>query len=130
MRSFPVLRSYPEGTYRVDAWTTDGEVLSALIDLTHDLLPPPNLVFPADGATDVPTTAVSLQWDAVPGATQYFIEFEGPEVELTATLPPGIVQFPLPDGLMETGEEYEWQVKVTGANGNIIASEVAFETAD
>ena len=49
---------------------------------------------------------------------------------LTLNLPPGVTSFEVPPGLLVPGSDYQVGIQTVGENGNIVAVEVTFTTAD
>jgi len=126
------LRAYPEGTYRFNGWTIHGDRLFSTAVLSHELLPAPEITYPADGADDVPTTLVTATWNAMPGAVGYIVEFEADVaggVKLETRLPASSPSFSIPEGMLEPGTPYKIGVAGIHANGNLSLAAIGFETA-
>lgn len=125
-----VLAAYPEGTYRFVATTFSGETLEAEAELVHDFPPAPTVTAPADGATDVALGGVVIRWDAVPGATRYFLELEHEETEtaLTVQLPATATSFTVPGGWLLADSEYVIGLGSFDEGGNSSFTETSFTT--
>ncbi len=125
-----VLLAYPEGSYRVSAYSVNGRRVEGTVVLSHALLPAPQFT-PADGAV-VDADAVRVEWAPIAGAEAYRVEIENDDLgtNLTATLRGDATSFAVPAGLLEPGTEYELGVTTISPNGNVAVAEAAFETAD
>ena len=123
----PVLRAYPEGTYRFVGKTFSGEELTGEADLSHVFAAPPHVIFPADGAT-VPASGLVLQWDPVSGASGYFLELEQEDLEivLVVDLPASATSFSPPEGWLLPGSEYVLGLGAIGETGNRTFIETTF----
>jgi hypothetical protein len=127
----PVLRAYPEGTYRFVGKTFGGEELTGEAELSHLFADPPTVTFPADGAT-VPADGLVLQWEPVAGAAGYFLELEQEDLEiaLVVDLPASAISFSPPDGWLIPGSEYVLGLGSIGETGNRTFIETTFTIAE
>lgn len=143
-----MLAQLPEGRYRFSGQGQEGgeptgrTVGSAL--LTHDIPRGPRLVAPAEGAS-VPTSGVVADWEPVTEtitgdpvriiAYQLIVE---KDVEphpnmigkfgLSMYLPASTTRIELPDGFLEPGTAYAWEVLAIERSGNQTLSSGSFET--
>jgi hypothetical protein len=122
------------------AGTTLGTAL-----LTHDIPAGPVLLSPADGAT-VPITGLVISWSPVTqtitGSSVDIISYQlivekveephphmiGKLGSLSMYLPPSVNSIAVPDGFLEPGTQYEWEVLAIEESGNQTLSSRAFQT--
>ena len=143
-----MLAKLPEGNYRIAgtaqengkrAGRTAGKAL-----LTHDIPAGPRLVSPAEGAT-VPTRGVVADWEPVSKtitgkpariiAYQLIIEKDADpprhmigKFGLSMYLPPSVTSIDVPDGFLEPGTAYNWEVLAIERSGNQTLSSDSFKT--
>lgn len=124
--------AYPKGVYTFAGITVDGTVLMGEAKLRYKLLDPPNITFPLEGATGVPTEHLVATWDEIDGAEaiRFEIEDEEGEVALTVDLDGDATEFALPNGWLEPGVEYTMDVKAIAGSGNQTVIDVQFTTAE
>ena len=123
-----VMQAYPEGTYRVLARFVDhGGWASVQVDLSHDLLSEPTILYPGEGEV-VPASGAVVTWQADPGAAAWIVEIEHDELGLgmNVVVPGDVTTFAIPDGFLVSGEEFELGVHAANAEGNVIVSETSF----
>ena len=87
-----VLASFPEGIYSFNGKTVTGDCLEGTAPLSHEIVPPTELVSPKE-EQEVPIDKLVLRWKAVPGVERYVVELNKetplPESEMTFdVLPP------------------------------------------
>ncbi len=133
-----LLALFPEGIYRFEGTTTEGDTLVGEAELTHALPEAPEQVSPVDGDSVDPCDAV-LEWELVDDpegseivAYKVVAETDDDEVPLrvfdidvtadtdSVTLPP---EFLLPGA-------YKWEVLAIEASHNQTISETEFEVED
>lgn len=128
-----VLAGYPEGTYVFLGVSTTGEHFRGTAELSHELPGETTILYPVSDSV-IPATALTIQWSAVPGIREYILEFENesldPEQALTVNLPAGTTSFEVPTVLLIPGSEYQVGIQTVGENGNIVAIESTFSTAE
>lgn len=123
-----LLQQYPEGVYELRARTVDGAVLSGSARLDHALPPRPVLLYPFEGAVDVPRNLTVL-WLADPSAAGFHVVLEQGENDgLSVFLPPGTSSFTVPSGVLAPATDTLVEVAVIAANGNRTLTEVEFTT--
>jgi hypothetical protein len=143
-----LLETLPEGDYVVSGKALeDGESAgktSGTAWLTHVIPAGPQLVLPAQGAT-VPTSGVVASWNPVTTtinggpvtivAYQLIIEKDAePHPHMIGTfglsmyLPPSVTSIDIPDGFLEPGTQYKWEVLAIEESGNQTISSGKFET--
>jgi hypothetical protein len=129
-----VLAAYPEGRYVLIGVSTAGDRFRSVLKLSHDLPPAATILWPKDGAEVPADTALTIRWSQVPGIEKLVLEFENesadPERALTLDLPPGATSFSIPRRLLPAGSEFQVGIHTVSENGNIVAVESAFTTAD
>jgi hypothetical protein len=143
-----MLAKLPEGRYRIAGPAQEnGKRLGRTVGtalLTHDIPKGPRLVSPAEGST-VPSTGVVADWEPVARtitgkpvriiAYQLIIE---KDVEphrhmigkfgLSMYLPPSVTRIDVPDGFLEPGTAYKWEVLAIERSGNQTLSSGSFKT--
>jgi hypothetical protein len=129
-----VLAAYPEGRYVLAGVSTAGERFRSVLTLSHDLPPATTILWPADEAEVPAGVPLTIQWSQVPGIEKFVLEFENesadPERALTLDLPPDATSFRIPARLLPAGSEFQIGLHTVAENGNIVAVEAAFTTAD
>ena len=145
-----VLAALPAGNYEIsgkgiEAGETTGPI-AGTAQLTHTIPAGPELLTPAQGAT-VPSEDLIMSWNAVTEtidggpvtiiAYQLIVE-EDQEPDpsmigsfgLSMYLSPEVTSIALPDGFLEPGTAYAWEVLAIEESGNQTLSSGEFETAD
>ena len=129
-----VLAAYPEGRYVLAGVSTAGERFRSVLTLSHDLPPETTILWPADEAEVPAGVPLTIQWSQVPGIEKFVLEFENesadPERALTLDLPPGATSFRIPARLLPAGSEFQVGIHTVAENGNIVAVESTFTTAE
>ena len=129
-----VLAAYPEGRYVLAGVSTAGERFRSVLTLSHDLPPETTILWPADEAEVPAGVPLTIQWSQVPGIEKFVLEFENesadPERALTLDLPPDATSFRIPARLLPAGSEFQIGIHTVAENGNIVAVESTFTTAD
>ncbi len=129
-----VLAFYPEGQYVLHGVSTTGEVFRSVLTLSHELPAAVTILHPAEEAEVPAGQALTIQWSAVSDIEQYVLEFENesadPEQAFTLNLAPSVTSFEIPAVLMRPGSEYQVGIHTVGENGNIVAVETTFTTAE
>jgi hypothetical protein len=143
-----MLRKLPEGRYRIAGTAQEngkrvGRTAGTAL-LTHDIPAGPRLASPTEGAT-VPTRGVVADWEPVSKtitgkpvriiAYQLIIE---KDVEphrhmigkfgLSMYLPRSVTRIDVPDGFLEPGTAYNWEVLAIERSGNQTLSSGSFKT--
>jgi hypothetical protein len=143
-----VLKTLPEGNYTISGETMEnGESAGATSGtalLTHDIPAGPELLSPSGGAV-VPTTGVVASWGPVTKtitgedvkiiAYQLIIEKDEPpqphmigKIGLSMYLPASVTSIAIPDGFLEAGTKYNWEVLAIEESGNQTLSSAEFQT--
>jgi hypothetical protein len=143
-----LLATLPEGDYTIAGEAMEngesGGTTSGTALLTHDIPAGPELLSPAAGAV-VPTTGVVASWGPVTKtitgedvniiAYQLIIEKDEdpPEhmigkIGLSMYLPASVTSIAIPDGFLEAGTKYVWEVLAIEESGNQTLSSGEFET--
>ena len=143
-----VLKTLPEGNYTISGETMEnGESAGATSGtalLTHDIPAGPELLSPS-GAAMVPTTGVIASWGPVTKtitgedvniiAYQLIIEKDEPPqphmigtIGLSMYLPASVTSIAIPDGFLEAGTKYNWEVLAIEESGNQTLSSAEFQT--
>jgi hypothetical protein len=143
-----MLAKLPQGNYKIAGpGQENGERVGRTAGkawLTHDIPAGPRLVSPAEGAT-VPTQGVVADWEPVSTtikgkpvtiiAYQLIIEkdVDPPrhmigKFGLSMYLPSSVTSIQVPDGLLEPGTAYNWEVLAIERSGNQTLSSGSFRT--
>ncbi len=123
-----VLVDYPQGMYDVKGRTQDGQLARGRVELVHDLLQPPIVLFPEGGSVNVPTTFVA-RWLPDPEAVRYVVELEQDDNDgLVVELGPGSSSFRIPPGVLAPGKESHFEVGAVNDKGNVTVVEAFFRT--
>ena len=129
-----VLAFYPEGRYVLVGESTTGERFRSVVTLSHDLPAGATILAPAEDAEVPAREALRIRWSAVPGIEKFVLEFENesadPERALVIDLPPGTTSYRIPASLLPPGGEFQIGIHSVAGNGNIVAVESAFTTAE
>jgi hypothetical protein len=125
-----VLRSFPEGEYKISGRTVDGECIQGTASLSHEIAPATTLVTPGEEQI-VSTNDVILSWNAVPEAERYVVELNNENTggENTFHVFPPTTSIAIPAHFLQAGAEYQFGVGVKTTNGNITFVERIFFTA-
>jgi hypothetical protein len=146
-----MLAKLPEGRYKfAGPGRENGEATGRTLGrawLTHDIPRGPKLISPAEGAT-VPTHGVVADWAPVSKtitgeptkivAYQLIVEKDveprrhmiGKLGSLSMYLRPSVTRMEIPDGFLQPGTAYNWEVLAIERSGNQTLSSAAFETAE
>jgi hypothetical protein len=143
-----MLAKLPEGRYRIAGSAQENGMrvgrTAGKAWLTHAIPKGPRLVSPAEGAT-VPTRGVVADWEPVSKtitgkpvriiAYQLIIEKDAAphrhmigKFGLSMYLPPSVTSIDVPEGFLEPGADYEWEVLAIERSGNQTLSSGSFKT--
>ena len=124
--------AYPAGTYRFRGRTTEGDKLSGLAELSYELLPPPTILYPAEGDEDIPVENLEVRWSMPEDAEHIRLEVEDEEEgdSLKVDLPGDAMSFTLPNGWLKPDVLYTLDIKLIAENVNVTVRDVRFTTAD
>lgn len=127
---------FPEGKYRFEGVTTDGEPLTGKTRLTHDFPEGPMLITPVDGESIDPDNAVFM-WEPVadpPGSEivgyEVVVECEEPEfTKTTSRVGADVTSITVPPEVLgqKDADECKWEVLAIEESGNQTISEAEFE---
>ncbi|MFN0244522.1 MAG: hypothetical protein ACKVWV_16660 [Planctomycetota bacterium] len=121
--------AYPEGVYRIRARAVDGRSVKGEAMLSYTLPLAAAMVYPLEGATDVPTSGLVIRWNADASAAAYQVSLEQDDNDgLTVQLPAGKQFFEVPDGFLASNTKTKIEIAVIGVNGNRTLVEVACAT--
>jgi hypothetical protein len=124
-------RLFPEGDYRYEGCTIDGQAMRSAVTLTHAFPAGPEILSPAEEET-VAADEVVVRWAPVTNIPivryQVLVIDEGqdPPQELSVHLPASRTEFPVPAGFLRPGVEYKVEVLAIEAGGNQTLSELTF----
>lgn len=144
-----LLETLPEGSYTfsgkgIEAGERTGRTSGTAL-LTHDIPAGPELLSPAEGAV-VPITGVVASWNPVTQtitgdpvniiAYQLIIEKDtdpdanmiGQIGSMSLYLPASVTSIAVPDGFLEPGTVYQWEVLAIEESGNQTLSSGEFQT--
>lgn len=124
--------AYPAGTYVLAGRAVDGTRLTATVDLSHELLAAPELIYPMEGDEGVPVNGLIVAWNPIEDAESIRLEIEDEEEEvaLKVDLDGDATAFEVPNSWLKDGVQYVLDIKATAENGNQTVSDVEFVTAD
>ena len=143
-----MLAKLPEGKYRISGPAQEkGKRMGRTVGnalLTHDIPQGPQLLSPAEGAT-VPVNGVTASWSPVSktitGKAVKIISYQliiEKDVDphphmigkfgLSIYLPPSVTSIAVPDGFLEPGTAYKWEVLAIEQSGNQTLSSGSFRT--
>lgn len=129
-----VLAFYPEGKYVLFGISTTGERFRTVLNLSHQLPAAVTILHPAEEAELPAGQSLTIRWSAVTNIEGYVLEFENesvdPEQALTINLAPDVTSWRIPAVLMVPGGEFQVGIHTVGENGNIVAVETTFTTAE
>ncbi len=121
--------AYPEGLYDLRARSADGETVLGSALLSHELPAAPIVLFPTDGALNVPTTGLVVSWVPDSRAQGYVVILEQDENDgLSAQVPGGQSSFQVPSGILAAGTQTHLEIGAIGASGNRTLAELTFTT--
>ena len=124
-----VLATYAAGDYDIHARTADGRAAEGSARLSLDLPPAPQLIYPQDGAVDVPTSGLVVRWHPDRWASGYHVQMEQGESDgLAIQVPPGRNSLRIPDGLLARGTATQLEIAAIGPGGNRTVIGVHFTT--
>jgi len=130
------LERFPEGVYRFEGRTTEGERMAGEATLTHALPDGPNLVSPAeDSVQDLNHTVVEWEPVADPKGSkivnyQVIVEQEEPTLRvLDAMLPATATTMTVPPEFLAPDRDFKFEVLALEESGNQTLSESTFRTA-
>jgi len=117
-----------EGVYELRGRTAGGQLVLGEALLSHGLLRPPVVLYPVEGARDVPTDLV-VSWVPEAGVAGYHVVLEQGENDgLSLDLPGGASSFQVPPGILAHGTESHVEVGAIAPNGNRTLVEISFTT--
>lgn len=124
--------AYPEGRYWFWGRAVDGARLYGRIDLTHDVVGAPDFTaFSPCGEEVDPAIPVTITWNPVDGAERGYeiiIEQDDTGANLRTTQGPDSTGFVIPDGFLQSGLEYEIEMKAVTRAGNKTSASCEFAT--
>ncbi len=127
---------FPEGIYRFEGTTTEGDVLKGKARLTHALPDGPELVLPEEDDDEVDPDNTVIEWELVDDPQGSMIvgymviverETGGLRV-FSADVGPETTSVTVPPEFMASGTAYKFEVLAIEASGNQTISEREFET--
>jgi hypothetical protein len=130
-----LLAKFPEGRYRFEGTTVEGQRLFGAATLSHELPAKATVVSPAEGAVTDPTNTV-IAWEPVTepaGITiagyQVIVELEQPLRVFSVDLPGTDTSVTVPPEFLEPQTEYKFEVLAIADNHNQTIHEGTFSTA-
>ena len=127
-----LMEAYPPGVYCFRGKTVDGDILANTVELSYDLLDPPTIIYPQEGATDIPTDGLVVLFEAPEGTEAILLELEDEEEEvaLKVDLLADTSSFEVPNNWLKPGIEYVLDIKIIAENGNQTVRDIRFMTAE
>jgi Fibronectin type III domain len=130
-----LLALFPEGEYRLQGRTVEGDKIVHTASLTHDIPDGPAILTPEEGAVVDPEDAV-ISWDPVtePAGVEIaryrvIVERGDRGRSLSLDLPPETTDVLVPPDFLEPGTDYLFKVLAIEAGGNQTISQGVFDTA-
>ena len=131
-----LLELFPEGNYKFEGTTTEGDTLKGKAKLTHALPDGPVLVLPEEDDDAVDPDNTVIQWESVadpPGSMivgyRVIVAKEsGAFREIEVEVGPETTTVTVPPEFMDPGTEYKYEVLAIEASGNQTITEREFET--
>ena len=124
-----VFAAYPAGMYQIRGRTVDGRRAHGRAKLSHALPLVPQVIFPYEGAVNVPVKQLTLSWLPDNEVDGYVVSLEQDENDgLTVNLPPGSSSFTVPAGVLLPGKESQFELGAIGPDGNCTLVEIIFHT--
>ena len=134
---------FPEGIYRFQVRTVEGDEIESEATLSHVIPAPPEIVAPEEGSVLDANDPVIIEWERVdepilPGlgdveivGFQVVVEREDPAplVVFTADLSADATAVRVPPQFLEPGASYKFEVLQIDVSGNQTIAESEFETA-
>jgi hypothetical protein len=127
-----LIRAYPPGEYRFWGRTVEGENLASIVELSYELLNPPDIHYPQDGDTNIPVEDLVVRFNAPEEAQSIRLEIEDEEEEVAikVDLPGDASEFNVPNAWLQPGVEYVLDIKVIAENGNQTVRDIRFVTQE
>ena len=127
-----LMAAYPAGMYRFVGRTVENARLKSDVELSYDLLPEPQILFPEDGDSDITVDGLLVEWNPVRGAAAIRLEIEDEETEvaLKVDLPGDADRFEVPNNWLQPGTEYVLDIKAIADNGNQTVTDLRFTTEE
>ena len=124
-----IRKSYPAGVYHIRARRIDGRASTGAAALGHEVLDEPEVIYPTQGAGDVPVKNMTVHWNNDPKAELYKLMIEQEDNDgLDITLPSNTSSFTVPDGVLAPRTETQVEIIAIHANGNQTSVEIEFTT--
>lgn len=130
-----LLAMFPEGKYRFEGTTVEGQRLFGVATLSHDIPAEPNVLAPAEGAVTDPANTV-VAWEPVTepaginiAGYQVIVELEDPLRVFSVDLPSTDTSVTVPAEFLEPATDYKFEVLAVADNHNQTIHEGAFSTA-
>jgi Fibronectin type III domain len=130
-----LLAMFPEGRYRFEGTTVEGQRLFGSATLSHVIPAKANVVSPAEGATTDPANTV-IAWEPVTepagiriAGYQVIVELSDPLRVFSVDLPSTDTSVTVPSEFLEPGTDYKFEVLAVADNNNQTIHEGTFSTA-
>jgi hypothetical protein len=124
-----LLASYPEGPYRFGGRTIAGHAIWGEATVEHTLPEPARILWPLQGARDVPGDGLTVTWEGDPSAGGFHVILEqGDNDGISIHVPGDSDSLVIPPGVLEPGTETLLEIGTIGPNGNRTLVEVTFTT--
>ena len=124
-----VLKSFPEGIYRVRGAAVTGGCLVGSAYLSHQVAPATTLLTPAENAV-VSVNNVELSWSHIAEAVLYTVELKNKSLnsKFSFQIFPPTANLAIPAAMLAPDSLYQFSVAVTTTSGNITSVETLFFT--
>jgi hypothetical protein len=137
-----VLALFPEGEYKFFGVTTEGDRLTTLVTVTHNIPEPTEILSPVVGSVVNVNEPVVIRWTTVPNPNppesvivgyEVIVEkdIEGERLRvLDIEVLPDRTSLTVPPEFLEPGKHYLFEVLPIESNGNQTITEGSFDTAN
>ncbi len=130
-----LLAMFPEGRYRFEGTTVEGQRLVGAATLSHEIPAKAKVLSPAEGAVTDPNHTI-IEWEPVTepaginiAGYQVIVELEDPLRVFSVDLPPSDTSVVVPPEFLEPGTDYKFEVLTVADNNNQTIHEGTFSTA-
>lgn len=123
--------AYPEGVYKLNGVTEDGQKFSSEAKLNHILPPTVSFLQPKAEEEGVNIHNLEMTWSPVINIVAYILELDQEElgVNILVRLPAFQNSFIVPDGFLQAGVEYTLSIGTVAEDDNRSFVETSFKTA-
>lgn len=124
--------AYPPGKYHFWGQTVGSKILHNTVDLSYELLAPPEILYPGNSDIGIPINNLVVQFAPPDDAEAIRLEIEDEEEGrvIKVDLSGDASSFAVPNGWLEPGTEYVLDIKAIAENGNQTVRDIHFVTEE